>query len=80
MANNSSETRRVDQLGRIVLPKTVRAALDIKENDELDVTLDGDKIVIKAHTATCVFCGETEDLADFKGKKVCPNCKKELAK
>lgn len=78
MGNNASEIRRIDQLGRIVLPKTIREALEIGEGDALAVSLENGKIVMEVREKACIFCGSTEDLFDFKGKTICKACKNEL--
>ena len=78
MGNNSSEIRRLDQLGRVVLPKPIRQALEIGEGDAVSITLDGKKVVLEVYTGSCVFCGSKEDLFEFKGHTVCKTCKEEL--
>jgi transcriptional pleiotropic regulator of transition state genes len=66
--------RRVDGLGRIVLPKELRNTLDINARDGLEIFLDDGTIILKKYMPSCVFCGSTEDLVNYKGKKVCKNC------
>lgn len=66
--------RRVDELGRIVLPIELRRMLDIAERDELEIFMERDQIVLRKHQPACVFCGEAEDVADFGGKKICRKC------
>lgn len=66
--------RRVDELGRIVLPKELRNTLDINVRDGLEIFLDDGTIILKKYMPSCVFCGSTEDLVNYKGKKVCKNC------
>lgn len=78
MAKNTSAIRCIDPLGRVVIPKHIRTTLGIKDNDPLDVSLDGCSIVMTVHTEVCIFCGEAAELEDFKGKKICRQCKKEL--
>ncbi len=66
--------RRVDELGRIVLPKELRGALDIRERDLLEINVDGDSIVLKKFTPRCVFCNAEIDLTEYRGKRVCGVC------
>lgn len=66
--------RRVDELGRIVLPIELRRALDIEERDSLEISLDGDRIELRKHRHTCIFCNAAEDLLDYCGKRVCRRC------
>ena len=71
--------RKVDELGRIVLPIELRRTLGIAERDPLEIYVDGDTIVIKKYQATCVFCDNAHDVVAYKGKNVCPACLKALA-
>lgn len=66
--------RRVDELGRIVIPMEIRKAMDIKEKDPLEIFTDNDSIVLKKYSNTCVFCNEGEDIIEFNGKHICPAC------
>ena len=70
--------RKVDELGRIVLPIELRRTLDIAEKDSLEIFVDGSGIVLKKYRPTCVFCDSTKDISTFKGKNICPKCLKEL--
>ena len=58
--------RKVDELGRIVLPI------------ELEIYVDGASIVLKKYQPACIFCDDAKDVINFKGKNVCPNCIREL--
>lgn len=71
--------RKVDELGRIVLPIELRRTLDIAERDPLEIYVDGSSIILKKYLPACIFCGESRDVVHFKGKNVCPDCLKELA-
>ena len=70
--------RRVDSLGRFVLPKELRKSLDIQQNDYLQISLDGDTIVLRKSQENCVICGNTNDLVNFHERKVCRDCMEEL--
>ena len=72
--------RRIDSLGRFVLPKELRKSLDIQQNDYLQIFLDGDAIILKKSQLGCILCGSTDNLKDFRDKKVCRDCMEELAK
>lgn len=69
--------RKMDDLGRVVIPSEVRRTLDIKEQDGLEIYIDGEFIILKKYAASCAFCGSRVGLKDFKGKKVCKDCAKE---
>jgi transcriptional pleiotropic regulator of transition state genes len=66
--------RRVDELGRIVLPIELRRTLDIAERDELEIYLEGDKIVLQKFEPSCIFCGSSYRLVNYHGKNVCQEC------
>ncbi len=70
--------RRMDALGRIVLPKELRKSLGIEVNDYLQIFLDEDQIVLRKSHLSCMACGETENLTDFHNKKICRKCMEEL--
>ena len=70
--------RKVDELGRIVLPIELRRTLDIAEKDSLEIYVDGASIVLKKYQPACIFCADAKDVINFKGKNVCPNCIREL--
>lgn len=66
--------RKVDGLGRIVIPMEVRRSLEICENDPVSISVDGETVVLKRHKPFCTFCGNTEGIRTFKGKYVCDEC------
>ena len=70
--------RRVDELGRIVLPIELRRTLDIAEKEALEIYVEGSAIVLKKYRPSCVFCDSTKDVIMFKGKNICPKCLREL--
>lgn len=72
--------RKVDELGRIVLPIELRRTLDIAEKDALEIYVDDDAIVLKKYEPSCIFCGNSKDVVSFKGKNICPKCLEELNK
>lgn len=72
--------RKVDELGRIVLPIELRRTLDIAEKDALEIYVDGNSVVLKKYQPACVFCGDSRDVRPFHGKNICANCQRELAR
>ena len=70
--------RKVDELGRIVLPIEIRKVLDIKQKDAIEIFTDNDKIILQKYQPACIFCNSTEDVVYFNGKRVCKNCLKQL--
>lgn len=70
--------RHLDPVGRVVIPIEFRNLLEIKPGDALEISLKGTEIVIKKHSDSCIFCGSTRGLKEFKGKLVCNRCQKSL--
>ena len=70
--------RKVDELGRIVLPIEMRRTLDIAEKDALEIYVEGSSVILKKYKPSCVFCDSSKEITVFKGKNVCPKCLKEL--
>lgn len=71
--------RKVDDLGRIVLPSELRRLHGISAGDELDISVDGDAIILRKRSDSCVFCGATDDLGRFRERAVCTPCRAELS-
>lgn len=76
---NTGVVRKLDPLGRIVLPKELRDNLDL-EDAALEIFVDGEDIVLRKYEASCIFCGEASNVIEYKGKKICKKCLKELKK
>lgn len=70
--------RRVDELGRVVIPKEIRKKLDICEKDPIEIYIDGHSIVLKKVETNCIFCGADKDLSEFKDKPICSKCLEEM--
>ena len=71
--------RRVDELGRIVIPIELRNKLKIEENDPIEIYVDGSSIILKKYQENCVFCGSTKKVVDYKGKLICSKCMENIA-
>ncbi len=72
--------RKVDDLGRVVLPVELRRTLNIDIKDPLEIYVDGDQIILKKYEPTCIFCGEGKGVKTFDGKNICPSCIKKISK
>ena len=70
--------RKVDELGRIVLPIELRKTHNIAEKDSLEIYVDGSSIILKKYEPACIFCSNAGDVTQYKGKNICPECMKEL--
>ena len=71
--------RKVDELGRIVLPIELRRTLDIEVKDSLEISVDGAQIILKKYEPACIFCGNAKDIVNYKGKNICHECLAEMA-
>ena len=70
--------RKVDELGRIVLPIEIRKVMDIKEKDSIEIFTDTDQISLKKYHPACVFCNDADNVVYFSGKRVCAACIEKL--
>jgi transcriptional pleiotropic regulator of transition state genes len=72
--------RKLDDLGRYVLPIEMRRNLNINIGDPLEIFVDGESIILKKYEPSCIFCGEAKGVTKYKGKNICNNCITELKK
>jgi len=70
--------RRIDELGRIVIPVEIRKRFGIIDHDALEISVQGDAIVLERPRTECVFCGSQELLTEFRDRPVCADCMDEL--
>lgn len=66
--------RKVDELGRIVLPIELRRTLGIEEKDRIEIFVDGESIILRKYQPACIFCDNLKDIINYKGKNICPDC------
>ncbi|MCA1833764.1 MAG: AbrB/MazE/SpoVT family DNA-binding domain-containing protein [Actinomycetota bacterium] len=71
-------SRKVDDLGRIVLPSELRKSFDIREGDLVEIAVEEDRIVLQKRREACAFCRGTDGLRRFREHQVCANCLAEL--
>lgn len=72
--------RKIDELGRVVLPKELRRTLDIQDRDELEIFVENKSIILRKYEPSCVFCGSMENTVEYKDKIICSNCLAQLSK
>lgn len=72
--------RKVDELGRIVIPMELRRTLGIDIKDPLEIYVDGDQVILKKYEPTCLFCGEGNEVRNFNSKNIYPSCIKSISK
>ena len=72
--------RKVDNLGRIVLPVELRRTLGIDIHSDVEIYVDGDQVILKKYLPCCIFCGDADDVIMYKDKRICRSCLEELKK
>ncbi len=70
--------RKVDDLGRLVIPAETRKLFHIHEGDQLAISVEGDRIILQKQDASCTFCGSTKEVTRYKGKGLCASCAGEI--
>lgn len=70
--------RRIDELGRIVLPIEIRRSLDINVKDPVEIFIDNEKIILQKYSPSCIFCGDADNIVFFNGKRICSKCLEEI--
>ncbi len=78
MIKSTGIIRKVDELGRIVIPREIRLMLEIQEKDPLEIFIEGASIVLKKYHENCIFCGNSKDLHLYKDKLICSKCKDDI--
>ena len=74
MMKSTGIVRKVDELGRVVIPVELRRTLRIAEKDALEIYVDDEKIILKKYEPACVFCGNAGETLTFKNKIICKDC------
>jgi AbrB family transcriptional regulator, transcriptional pleiotropic regulator of transition state genes len=70
--------RKIDELGRIVLPSELRRVFGIREGDELEISVNGEQVILQKRQDVCLFCGNENPGIEYKGRHVCESCAGEL--
>lgn len=78
MLKSTGIVRKVDELGRVVIPIELRRTLGISEKDSLEIFVNGEQIILKKYEPSCIFTGNADDLIYYKGKMISKECIKEL--
>ncbi|MFI5359529.1 MAG: AbrB/MazE/SpoVT family DNA-binding domain-containing protein [Halanaerobiales bacterium] len=66
--------RKIDDLGRIVLPKELRKTMNINKKDPMEIYVDEDSVILKKYQPACIFCKSAENTIEYKNKIVCREC------
>ena len=72
--------RRIDELGRVVIPMELRNQFKIVEKDPIEIFVDGSSIILRKYEPNCVFCGSTKDLYEHNEKLICNKCIEKISK
>lgn len=70
--------RKVDELGRVVIPIELRTQFNIAEKDPIEIFVEEDRIVLRKYEKSCLFCENTKKLSEYKGKLICNKCLKQI--
>ena len=70
--------RRVDDLGRIVLPSEIRQTMEIDVREPMEIFTEEDRIILQKYQPSCIFCSNTEDIVIFNSKRICKECLEKL--
>lgn len=72
--------RKLDQLGRIVIPKELRNTFDLKEEDPIEIFVEGSDIILRKYQPACIFCNDAGNVISFEGKNICKKCMQKIQK
>lgn len=70
--------RKVDELGRVVIPIELRRTMGIEIKDPIEIFVEGQNIILKKYQPSCIFCNSMNDVVYYKGKNICADCLREL--
>ena len=70
--------RKVDELGRIVLPIETRRRLELEAGDGVEIFVEKDRVILKKYEPACLFCGDADDVMIYRDKRICKKCLQEL--
>jgi transcriptional pleiotropic regulator of transition state genes len=80
LVKSTGVVRKIDELGRIVLPSELRRVFGIHEGDELEISVEGEHIILNKRLDVCLFCSSDKGLVLYKDRRVCSDCAGELAR
>ncbi len=70
--------RKVDQLGRLVLPKSLRKRFNMNEGDPVEILVQGEHIILERYRPHCVLCSSTDGVFEFRERYICKSCVENL--
>jgi transcriptional pleiotropic regulator of transition state genes len=72
--NDTGIVRRIDDLGRVVIPMELRRTLGIRVKDPLSISVDGERIILEKHSDHCAICGSSGETVVVADRAICPDC------
>lgn len=72
--------RRIDELGRIVLPIEIRRMMELNPGEGVEIFSEKNRVILQKYSPACIFCGEADEIISYKDKKICRKCYEELRK
>lgn len=66
--------RKIDDLGRMVIPIELRKTMNINKKDPMEIFVEDDKIILKKYEPACIFCGSADNTFEYKGRTICQEC------
>lgn len=70
--------RKVDELGRVVIPIELRNKFGISEKDPIEIYVEGSSIILRKYEPNCIFCGSNKKLVEYKGRLICNKCANQI--
>jgi len=70
--------RKIDELGRIVIPAEIRQNLDLQIKDTVEIFTDENRIILQKYQPSCLFCNNVDNVVYFNDKRVCRVCLEKL--
>ena len=70
--------KKIDELGRILIPKELRSSMELDTKDALEMFVDGDRIVLQKYQPACIFCNNADNIIFFEGRRICASCLSKL--
>lgn len=79
MIKSTGIVRRMDELGRVVIPMELRNQFKIVEKDPIEIFVDGSSIILRKFEQNCIFCGNTKNLIEYNNKLICTKCTEKIS-
>ena len=76
--NYTGCVRQIDPVGRIVLPMDMRVKLDLQNNSQVEILMDGDSMILRKYQQACIFCDSSDGLLQHNNKSICADCIKAM--